>query len=321
MSRPISRVLRLAVRLPARVLLATAAVVGLVCLGGAIAAAVTGGQAVVVRSGSMEPALPIGSLAVLHPVPVTSVRVGDAASVLVRPDERVTHRIVAIDRPSADVIRLHLRGDANAVADPEPVDLGASARVQVVAFAVPQAGRAIAWLQGPTGRLVLLAYLGALVLILARGPATPSGPSGLSGPSGRGRRRLARGATATVTAGVVLASGGTAEAAAWTDPVALTGTSLQPVTPTPPTVNCPGSLGVGAITFTWAAVPNATSYTVNYGSSGSQSTVVTSPTITLNGLITGGKFSVRTNYNAWQSAASSPVRTYTVTLALLSTCS
>lgn len=302
------------VRTASRTLLAFSALLGVLCLGGAAAAVVTGGQAVVVRSGSMAPALPIGSLAVLHPVPATALGIGDAASVLVRPGERVTHRIVAVDRPAAGIVRLHLRGDANAVVDPEPVDVGAGGQVQVVAFAVPYAGRVVAWLQTPGGRLALLGYLGVLLIVLGRRPEQPG--------IGRSRgRHVVRGAAATAAVGVVLTSGGAAEAAAWTDPVAVTGTSLAPVTPTAPTVNCPGSLGVGAITFTWPAVPNATSYTVNYGSSGSQSTVTTSTSITLNGLISGGKFSVRTNYNAWQSAASSPVRTYTVTLALISTCS
>lgn len=304
------------VRMLARLLLALAALVGLGCLGAGLTAAVTGGQGVVVRSGSMEPALPVGAFAVLHPVPATSLRSGDAASVVVRPGERVTHRIVAIDRPNPETVRLHLRGDANLDADPAPVDLAASDRVQIVAFAVPGLGSAIAWVQSPTGRLALLGYLGVLIGVLLRPPGPDERPHGR-----RSGRRIARGVVAGVVAGGVLAPGSAADAAAWTDPVEISGTSLQPVTPTAPTVTCPGSLGVGAITFTWPAVPHATSYTVAYGASGSQSTVVTSPTITLTGLVTGGKFSVRTNYNAWQSAASSPVRTYTVTLALLSTCS
>lgn len=139
--------------------------------------------------------------------------------------------------------------------------------------------------------------------------------------SRRRRHRIRRLHRVALPSAGLLVLAPAAWAAPWTDPASATGTVLTAVTPVAPTVVCPGALGIGSITFAWPAVPNATGYTVAYGLGGGQSTTVTSPSITLSGLVSGGRLSVRTNYGPWRSASSSPARTYSVLLAAVSTCS
>lgn len=83
---------------------------------------VTGGVPLTVRSGSMAPALPVGSLAVVLPVEPEDVRVGDVVTVLPYPDDptAVTHRVVAVAHRQDGSRVFTTRGDANDAAD-DPV--------------------------------------------------------------------------------------------------------------------------------------------------------------------------------------------------------
>jgi signal peptidase I len=81
---------------------------------------VTGGSVRAVRSGSMQPALPTGSLVLDRPVAANTLRVGDIATYVRSDHEFVTHRIAAI-RHSAKGESFTFRGDANRSSDPEPV--------------------------------------------------------------------------------------------------------------------------------------------------------------------------------------------------------
>jgi signal peptidase len=103
-----------------------------------------GWSAMIVRSGSMEPAVPVGSLIVVQPVSGQDVRVGDAIAVRRTRGARpvtVLHRVIALDerdgRRFAD-----LKGDANATPDPEPVAL--TEPVARLVAVVPSAGYALA---------------------------------------------------------------------------------------------------------------------------------------------------------------------------------
>ncbi len=75
-----------------------------------------------VLSGSMEPTLPVGSIAVVKPVEPDQVRVGDVVSYQPFPlnPELVTHRVVAISTDSDGSRVFTLRGDANG-SDDDPV--------------------------------------------------------------------------------------------------------------------------------------------------------------------------------------------------------
>ncbi len=84
---------------------------------------VTGGAARSVLTGSMSPALPVGSLVLDRPVSTDALRVGDIATYRTVVSGRsivVTHRIVAIDR-STTPASITFRGDANRSADPLPI--------------------------------------------------------------------------------------------------------------------------------------------------------------------------------------------------------
>jgi signal peptidase len=76
-----------------------------------------------VTTGSMRPGLPPGTLVVVRPVAFDEVRVGDVVTYQLTSGRAavVTHRVVATEVTLAGETRLVTRGDANSVADPEPV--------------------------------------------------------------------------------------------------------------------------------------------------------------------------------------------------------
>lgn len=149
-----------AVERPREVLLNLLAVVGLVTTGVTVVAAASGLQPMVVRSGSMEPAIATGAVVLVREVRATELRVGDVAAV-VRPDRvRVAHRVLAVRREGGVAV-LTLKGDANREPDPEPV---VAARASRVVGSLPLAGRAASELTSARGGFVL----GCLVTAVAR---------------------------------------------------------------------------------------------------------------------------------------------------------
>jgi signal peptidase len=124
-------------------------------------------QALVVRSGSMSPTIPTGSLVFYRSRPAAKVRIGDVI-VFTRPGqagERVTHRVYEVGTsPSGRYFVT--KGDANAV--PDDWQVPAVGTGWVAAFHVPYVGYAIAGLESSLGRLLLLlvpaTLLGAITL-------------------------------------------------------------------------------------------------------------------------------------------------------------
>jgi signal peptidase len=112
-------------------------------------------QALVVRSGSMAPTIPTGSVVFYHRVPADQVKVGDVIvfSEPDRPDRQVTHRVQQIN--NAPTGRYFVtKGDANGAADAWRIPaLGTG---WVASFHLPAVGFAIAYLQSPLARLLLL---------------------------------------------------------------------------------------------------------------------------------------------------------------------
>jgi signal peptidase I len=97
--------------------LAACAVVGL-----SVVPRLFGAQILIVRSGSMAPAIPTGSIVVVRAVPPATLRVGDVITF-----ERaegivatITHRVVAVEGNPASPT-FHTKGDANAAEDPVTV--------------------------------------------------------------------------------------------------------------------------------------------------------------------------------------------------------
>ncbi|NMH99730.1 signal peptidase I [Pseudonocardia acidicola] len=104
--------------------IAALVLVAMVAAAGAVAVvpAVTGAAALTVLSGSMEPALPVGSTVVIRPRPVAEIGVGDVITFTDRDrqsgDTRiVTHRVIEVQPGPA----FRTKGDANNAPDPNPV--------------------------------------------------------------------------------------------------------------------------------------------------------------------------------------------------------
>lgn len=103
-----------------------------------------------VLTASMGRTLPPGSAALVVPVPVTDVAVGDVITYAIPVGDHhvVTHRVVEVIEPG--VVRT--RGDANRAADPWVARLEGSTAWKVRA-AVPGVGRAVLALRHPAARL------------------------------------------------------------------------------------------------------------------------------------------------------------------------
>jgi signal peptidase len=127
-----------------------------------------------VLSGSMEPALPVGSLLVVQPFDASRVEVGMAVTFEdpVVPGRIVTHRVVR--RAPGKELAFVTRGDANAFEDPIPVP--ARSVRGLVLWAVPALGTAVDWLAWPRGFLLLVVFPAmTLVGLEARGRLAPRG--------------------------------------------------------------------------------------------------------------------------------------------------
>lgn len=156
----------------AETLLTIGALLGVAVTVLTVLAAHVGLQPLVVRSGSMEPAVPTGSMVLVRRVPASAIRVGDVVTVERADHTRVTHRVVALTR-SGPAAQLTLKGDANQDPDPAPVTVTSAQRL---VFSAGGVGRFIAWLATPAGGFAVGCLLTAACFLLMRG----------------GRRRVAR---------------------------------------------------------------------------------------------------------------------------------
>ena len=112
-------------------------------------------QALVVRSGSMSPAIPTGSVVFYHQVAADQVKVGQVI-VFNRPgdaSERVTHRVFKISNGPTGRYFV-TKGDANGA--PDDWQVPAVGKGWVASFHVPYVGYVLADLQSTTARLLLL---------------------------------------------------------------------------------------------------------------------------------------------------------------------
>ncbi|MBI3974220.1 MAG: signal peptidase I [Chloroflexi bacterium] len=170
----VARSLRLAVRV-----LSTGVIAGAVAL--VVLQTLAPVAASVVLSGSMEPAIPVGSLTISRRVPAEQLKLGDI--ITYRPaapapagqlgvsqavdgraeasrDPTVTHRIVEfLERGPNPVLRT--KGDANSAPDAQLVRLSGGGWRH--AFTVPYLGFAVVFAQSSTGRLLLVVVPGLLL--------------------------------------------------------------------------------------------------------------------------------------------------------------
>lgn len=116
--------------------------------------AVSGGTTFVVRGGSMEPVIPLGSALIVTPVVAAGLRSGDVVSVQVGSDTAVfTHRIARVI-PRADGIWLQTKGDANATPDPSLIP--ATAVIGRATIWIPMVGDLIAELASTLGMALIV---------------------------------------------------------------------------------------------------------------------------------------------------------------------
>ena len=261
------------------------AALGVLCLLAAAGALLFDLRPLIFRSGSMEPAIGTGALAVAREVPASSVQIGDVVSVVAASGARITHRVVRVDA-GADQgasVTLTLRGDANARPDAESYRVD---RVGLVLWHVPKVGYVVSWFQHPAVIFLCGMLVGILGMVAfwsrGRDPDSPDDDPDDLDPPQSGRRRGRRGGTKTqarralrsgalvmagiVTIGVVNTARGTQ--AAFTDTGRATSGSFAAAAPAPgPTLNC-GSLGLLSVTFTWPSVAGADGYSLVLTSSG-----------------------------------------------------
>lgn len=121
-------------------------------------------KAKVISGGSMEPAVPLGSLIISRPAGAEVLRVGDVISFRY-PGSRasVTHRIISIREENEERL-FTVKGDANDAPDPREVRLQEGADRMVLV--VPYAGYLVAFASSPSGLLLFVLVPAAALILL-----------------------------------------------------------------------------------------------------------------------------------------------------------
>ena len=124
-------------------------------------------QALIVRSGSMSPTIPTGSIVFYTKIPSSKVKVGDVI-VFQKPgstNEKVTHRVYKIGQGPTGTYFI-TKGDANGT--PDDWQVPAVGTGWIARFHIPSVGYALVHLQSTLARLLLLVIpavlLGAITL-------------------------------------------------------------------------------------------------------------------------------------------------------------
>ncbi|MCK0516023.1 signal peptidase I [Williamsia sp. DF01-3] len=138
-------------RILREIALTAGAALGLLCIIAAAAAMFLGITPLIVRSGSMEPTIPTGALAIAKDVSATDISAGDVISVNNAQRIRITHRVVSVDSTAGDAVALTLQGDANNVPDALPYVVDSADRVL---FHVNGLGYVAAWLDTPAAKVI-----------------------------------------------------------------------------------------------------------------------------------------------------------------------
>jgi signal peptidase I len=139
------------------------ALLGAGCLALTAAGLAVGARPLVVRTGSMAPRLPVGTVVLVRPEPAGSARPGDVVAVVRADGRRILHRVRQVRRAGGAAMTIVLRGDRNRAADP-PVTV---TRVERPLLVVPALGRPLTWLGGRWTQYWLGVLTGVLVLAWA----------------------------------------------------------------------------------------------------------------------------------------------------------
>ena len=117
----------------------------------------------VVMSGSMEPTLHVGDVAIARKVNPTTLHLGDVATYR-SATALVTHRIVGIELTANGAV-FHMKGDNNQTADPDSV--GQAAMLGRVLYRIPWMGFLIVFAGTPQGKVILIMvpFIGLLLMM------------------------------------------------------------------------------------------------------------------------------------------------------------
>lgn len=122
---------------------------------------ILGWQPVVVLSGSMEPAVPVGAVTFLAPVKPADVKPGDIISFR-RGNARVTHRVVTVGTDLQGGLAFTTKGDANA--EPDSGFVAASDLERREVLTVPHVGKLANFVRSRNGYYTMI-VLPALIII------------------------------------------------------------------------------------------------------------------------------------------------------------
>jgi signal peptidase I len=174
------------------------------------APSVLGYESFVVYSGSMEPAIMTGDIAVVGPVKAGELKVGDVITfrTAANPDVVVTHRLVQLETDPGGHLMFQTKGDANDIVDQVQVEQGAL--LGRVAYSLPRLGYMVDFSKRTEGKALFIALPG---LLLAGDYL---------------RARLRRGKLAPALAPLLAASSATTQFV-----VPTAETLVQPATPAP----------------------------------------------------------------------------------------
>lgn len=124
---------------------------------------ILGHRLYIVESGSMEPAIKMGSMIGVKEIEASEIEIGDTVSFYTQNKEaKVTHRIVDIKAGGDEIIT---RGDANNMDDPNP--RSKNEVIGKVVFSIPFIGFIFHYLSKPIS-IVLIIILGAAWLLIPK---------------------------------------------------------------------------------------------------------------------------------------------------------
>lgn len=123
-----------------------------------------GARSMVVRSGSMTPAIRTGDVVVVRPIDPIEARVGDIVT-FKDPEgsgRLLVHRVRAISRQGGQVA-ITTQGDANSTQEHWRVPVDGT--IGTVVYRVPLLGFATSWIGSPGGRIGLIIVPGLLLAV------------------------------------------------------------------------------------------------------------------------------------------------------------
>ena len=119
-----------------------------------------GREVFIVRSGSMEPSIPVGSVIIVSAVRPERLRTGEVVTIEAPAGVVITHRILSVEEVNGER-HFQLKGDANP--SPDPALVPVSWLVGRLTVAIPLLGYFLAYLSTPFGIMAALAMAGSIV--------------------------------------------------------------------------------------------------------------------------------------------------------------